>query len=429
MRWKEHVGRPVVSVEEAAAMVQAGDRIAMGLPEAVPFLLALASREELHDVTVMTGVAAPGAVAAALHPGIRVMTAFASPFSRDAIRAGTIEFLPLSFHAGAAYIDRFAPRVGVVVVSEPQPDGTVFPGGVLAYNDAIVRRDRAPGDIVLGVVDPAQPRIPGDAFRVEDFDAFVDLPPATPATQTAMRETSEHAGAIAVHLSELIPDGATIQAGVGGIPDDALSMLTDKRDLGIHTEVLGPGLVSLIQAGVATGVRKSVHRGLATFTICEPSVWSFAHEHRGMQLLGARACLDPRAIAANVALRCVNSAVEIDLLGQVNAEVVRGMQFSGVGGQLDFFRACRLAGDALSILVMESTAASGTASRVVPRLGEGHVVTSSRYDVDVVITEHGIAWLRDRTTRERAKGLIDVAAPAFRGELTEAAARLGLLTR
>lgn len=429
MSWSANVGRPVISVEEAAGFVEDGDRVAIGLPEAVPFLAALAQREDIRDVTIMTGVAAPGAVAASRHPGLRVVTAFASPFSREAISAGDIEFLPLSFHAGAHYIRRFDPRIGVVVVSEPLADGTVHPGGVLAYDDAIVRRRRKPGQVVFALVDPSQPHIPGDSFRVEDFDAFIALPPATAAFQAATRETSGHAGAIAVRLSEFIPDGATVQAGVGGIPDDALSLLTDKRDLGIHTEVFGPGLASLIENGVATGARKPVNAGVAVFTICEPSVWAFANQNPGMRLLGAEACLDPCAIAANTALRCVNSAVEIDLFGQVNAEIVRGKQYSGVGGQLDFFRACRIADDAMSILVMESTAANGSVSRIVPRLADGHVVTSSRYDIDIVITEHGVAWLRDRTTRERAAALIEVAAPEYRGALTEEAGRLGLLRR
>ena len=146
-----------------------------------------------------------------------------------------------------------------------------------------------------------------------------------------------------------------------------------------------------------------------------------------MRILNARECLDPRVIAQNRDLRCVNSAVEVDLAGQVNAEMVQGTQFSGVGGQLDFFRACRLGEDSLSILAIESTAAEGRVSRIVPWIPERHVVTSSRYDVDVVVTEHGVAWLRDRSTRERARGLIEVAAPEHRARLEEEAGRLGLL--
>jgi 4-hydroxybutyrate CoA-transferase len=427
MGWKDFVARPVISSGEAAALVANGDTVAVGLPEPVPFLLALADREELEGVTVMSAVATVGGVALTKHPGVRVITAFASPFSREAVQRGEMEFVPVSFHAGSGFVQRLAPRVAVVLVAEPQPDGAVRPGMAMAFDDALVRRPRADGDMLIGLVDSAQPQIPGEAFSVDDFDAFIELPPAVSAMASATRKTSEHAGIFALHLSELIPDGATLQAGVGGVPDDALSLLVDKKDLGIHTEVLGQGLVHLMKEGIATGARKTIGADVATFTIADPSVMEYLDGNEGAAIAGAASCLDPRTIADNSLLRCVNSAVEIDLLGQVNAEMIKGKQYSGVGGQLDFFRACRLSDDALSILVIESTAAGGQVSRIVPWIGEGALVTSSRYDIDVVITEHGVAWLRDATVRERAAALISVAEPSHRDRLNADATRLGLL--
>ncbi len=428
MGWRERLGDRVISAEQAAALVRDGDGVMLGLPEPVAFLAALAGRPDLRDVAVYSAVANVGAVAAANHPGIRVTTMFSSAVGRPLVNAGTIEFLPLTFHAGAAFVERYAARVSVVVVAPPLADGTVRPGAAMGYDDAIVAGARRRGDLVLGLVIESQPQIPGDAFRIEDFDAFIAVPPDEVAP-AVLRDASEHAPAFAGYLSELIPNGATVQAGIGGVPDPAMGLLLDKRDLGIHTEVLGAGLAGLAAAGVANGSRKSIHKGLTVCTICGPGAVPFAAENPGVRILGARGCLDPRIIAQNSCLRCVNSALEVDLGGQVNAEMMGGAQYAGVGGQLDFFRACRLADDALSILAIESTAAKGTVSRIVPWMREGHVVTSSRYDVDVVITEHGMAWLRDQSTRRRAEGLIGIAHPDFRGWLTEEAGRLGLFGR
>lgn len=407
-------------------MVNDGDRVIVGLPEPSPFLSALAGRAELCDVTVMIAVAGNGGVAAAQHAGIRVLTSFVSPFSRPSVERGEMEFLPLSFHGGISFVERFAADLTVVVVAEPRPDGTVRPGAAMGFDDAAVHAARRRGAPVLALVVESQPQIPGDSFTVDDLDAFIELPADAGGVPAGERLPSELAGVFALHLSEFIPDGATVQAGVGGVPDEAVGLLVDKRDLGIHTEVLGGGLAGLVKAGVATGARKTVYPGLAVCTIADPVASSVAHENPAFAILGARNCLDPRVIAQNRLLRCVNSAVEIDLAGQVNAEMMRGTQYSGVGGQLDFFRGCRLAEDALSILAIESTTSDGTISRIVPWIPPGHVVTSSRYDVDLVITEHGVAWLRDRTVKERARGLIEIAHPKFRAELTEAAGRLGL---
>ena len=427
MSWREFVTQPALTSAEAAELVANGDTVAVGHPEPVPFLLALANRLGLQDVTITLAVAMVGGIALTKHPGVRVLTAFATPYSRDAIQRGEMDFVPLSFHAQAGYVSRLAPRISVVVVAEPQPDGVVRPGSAMAFDDALVRRSKSPGDKVIGLVGPAQPQIPGEAFRVDDFDAFIELAPAEAGTTSATRKHSEHSGLFALFLSELVPDHATVQTGVGGIPDDALSLLVDKKDLGIHTEVLGAGLVHLMKEGVATGAKKSVGRGVATFTLADPSVTEYLNGNDMASIAGASSCLDPRRIAENSLLRCVNSAVEIDLLGQVNAEMIGGRQYSGVGGQIDFFRACRLSEDALSILVLESTAAKGAVSRIVPWIAEGALVTSSRYDIDVVVTEHGIAWLRDATVRERAAALVSIAEPSHRDELNRQATRLGLL--
>ncbi len=426
MSWRERLAARVITVEQAAALVKDGDRVVVGLPEPSPFLSALSQRPELAGVTVMSGVAAAGALRCAA-AGMRVITTFASPVTRSAIAKGEIEFVPVSFHAGAGFVERLAPTVAAVVVAEPQADGTVRPGAALGFDDAVIRATRANGGIAIAVVVETQPQVPGVAFNVDDFDYFVALPTPDGAAPAIMRDTSVYVARFAEILDEFIPDGATLQAGVGGIPDEAVGLLKHKRDLGVHTEVLGPGISGLVAAGVANGSRKTLYPGLAVCTIVGPAALDSANNNPAVLMLSATECLDPRIIAQNRLMRCVNSAVEVDLAGQVNAETVHGAQFSGVGGQLDFFRACRLAEDSLSILVIESTAAGGKVSRIVPWIPERHVVTTSRYDVDLVVTEHGAAWLRDRSTRERARALIEIAAPEHRARLEEEAGRLGLL--
>ncbi len=426
MDWRERFSDRLISLEDAVATVRSGDTVLAGIPEPVPFLLALAGRTDLEDVTVMSAVAAQGTAALAAHPGVRTLTGFANDFSRPFIDDGRIEFIPVTFFGACDYVDRLAARVTVVVVAEPEADGTVTPGMALAYDDAAVRTAREKGDLVYGMVVESQPKIPGEGFRVEDFDGLIPLPTPEGAVNVEERPASEHAGAVAVRLAELVPDGATMQAGVGGLPDEALSLLAGHKDLGVHTEVLGLGLAGLVEQGIATGSRKVLHPGKAVCTIALPGTVTGDHDGR-FAILGAASCLDPRLIAKNPLLRCVNSAMQIDLGGQTNAEMLNGSQYSGVGGQLDFFRACQLTTDSLSILAIESTAAGGAVSRIVPWIPEGNVVTSSRYDIDAVITEHGLAWLRDRSTRERAEGLISVAHPDHREFLTESAGRLGLL--
>jgi 4-hydroxybutyrate CoA-transferase len=234
---------------------------------------------------------------------------------------------------------------------------------------------------------------------------------------------------MAVHLNPLIPDGATLQVGIGSVPDAAVSLLVDKTDLGIHTEVLNEGLIELMEAGVATDARKAFRPGQAVCTICAMSdkIHAFVDRNPRILVMSSREALDPRTIAQNPLVRCINSAFQVDLLGQVNAETIGGFQVAGVGGQLDFFRGAALADDGLSIIVMDSTTSDESRTRIVPAFEPGTVVTSTRYDVDYVVTEHGAARLNGATTRERALGLISVAHPTFRDELQSAAGKLGLI--
>ena len=408
------------TIDDLVATVKSGQRIGLGIPEPTVFLETLAERRDLEDVTVIMGSPGPGAIAAAANPGLRLLTVFVSPLVHDLESEGRIESLPLTFHGLTSFLARWAPDLAVMITAAPEADGTLRPGSTMAHNDSLVASLK-PGGQAWALVDEKQPQVLGDAFTANDFTALVTVPPLPPGSGR-QAEHSPLAEQVAGLLDELVPDGATLEAGVGSLADDALSRLTHKRGLGIHTEVLGPGLLNLVESGAADGAAKPDYSGEAVFTISVQGIASRIANDPAYRILGARSCVDPAVIARNPMMRCFNSAIEVDFGGQANAEVIAGRQYGGVGGQVDFLRACSMVDDALSVMVLESTAASGSISRIVPALPTRHVATATRYDVDAVVTEYGIAWLRDRTLGERARNLAAISHPDFRDEL-EAAAR------
>ena len=418
-----HASRLITSIA-AAAEVRPGDSIMCGLPEPTQFLYDLAARDDLHDVALFMPTPRKGGVAVARHPGIEVRAPFVSQILR---RAGAqSEVVPLRLQDGGGYGRRTAARIRVVQVGIPRLDGTVPAGSVLAGNGGLVHYDRRPDDLVFALVNPVVPMVPGDGFHVDDFDGLIEVPldGAVPVfdERTPPAELDAFVGA----LDDLIPDGSTVQSGVGGLTEVAMSAMTHKRDLGIHTEIMCQGLADLMRSGAANGSRKPQYEGRAVFTISLPETFSYIDRNPMCRMTHGNEALDPSVIAANPSMRCVNGAVEVDLLGQVNAEMIGGHQWSGVGGQLDFLRGCQMSDDALAIHLMPATAAGGAASRIVPRIGE-NAVTATRYDTQAVVTEFGVAWLKDATVRQRAERLIAVAHPDHRAELTDAAQQAKLV--
>jgi acyl-CoA hydrolase len=234
---------------------------------------------------------------------------------------------------------------------------------------------------------------------------------------------------IADLVAERIPDRATIQAGIGAVPNALLAALRDHRDLGVHTELLSDGFVDLIEQGVATGMHKHLVRGKAvtTFALGTQRLYDFIHENPAIELRPVDWVNDPAVIAREPRFVSVNATVEVDLVGQCASETVEGRYWSSSGGQADFARGAMASPDGLAFVVLPSTARNGTVSRIRAVLTPGSVVTTSKNTVDHVVTEHGVAELRGRSIRERAAALIAVAAPQFRDELTYEARRLNYL--
>jgi 4-hydroxybutyrate CoA-transferase len=378
---------------EAAALVEEGGHLASGLIEPTTLLSALAERDV--GGTALIAVMALGGLALARSGRFRIRTGFATPISRALLGQGGCEYLPLTFADAERHMCETPPDCVLVRLAPPDERGACSYGWAAGFTPDLVDLARRRGLPILAEIDPGMPRT--RSGREVPTQAISRACPAEgdPASDAPVAP-SPHAEAIA-------------------------RQRLDASDLGIHTEVFGPGLARLLRKGQASGRRKARDRGTAICTIAsvDPDVRAAIEESDRVEVRSASEVLDPRRIAEHDRLRCINSAIAVDLRGQVNAETFGREQVAGVGGQLDFLRGAGLRGDALRIIALASTT-SGGISRIVAGHPEGSVITATRYDIDAVVTEHGTAWLRDRTDEERARGLIAVAHPDHRAALESA---------
>jgi acyl-CoA hydrolase len=249
---------------------------------------------------------------------------------------------------------------------------------------------------------------------------LVEVPPARPGPVER---------AIAEHVAERIPDGATIQAGIGAIPNALLERLRDHRDLGVHTELLSDGLIDLVDRGVVTGTRKRLRTGkiVGTFALGTGALYRFLDQNPAVDMLPVDYVNDPRIIAQEETFVSINATTEVDLVGQCASETVAGRYWSSSGGQADFARGAMFSPHGQGFVVLPSTAAGGTVSRIRPVLTPGSMVTTIKNTVDQVVTEYGVAPMRGRSISQRARSLIAIAHPRFRDELTAGAKEIGYL--
>ncbi|HET6950360.1 MAG TPA: acetyl-CoA hydrolase/transferase C-terminal domain-containing protein [Acidimicrobiales bacterium] len=250
-----------------------------------------------------------------------------------------------------------------------------------------------------------------------------------PLVEVAPREPDAVEEAIAGHVAERVPDGATLQTGIGGIPNALLARLTDHRDLGIHTELLSDGLIELVERGVITGTRKRLRTGkmVGTFALGSAALYDFLDQNPAVEMLPVDYVNDPRVIGQERCFVSINATTEIDLVGQCASETVAGRYWSSSGGQADFARGAMYSPHGRAFVVLPSTAAHGTTSRIRATLTPGSMVTTTKNTVDQVVTEYGVAELRGRSISQRARALIAIAHPAFRDALTADAKACGHL--
>jgi len=406
-------------------LVESGARVFVHTGAAVPEVLveALADRAEVLRDVVITHLHTEGAapyLRPSLEDRVSVRAMFVGANMRAAVASGQADYLPVflseiprMFRSRAVPLD-----VALVQVSPPDRHGWCTLGVSVDVSRAAADSAR----LLIGQVNPQMPRVHGDGhIHVSRFAALVegDLPLRSPA----LSEIDEVERAIGRHVAELTPDGACLQLGIGSVPDAVLSELTGHARLGIHSETFSDGVRELVEAGVVTGEDKAIDRGdiVAGFVMGSRQLYDFVDDNPAVRLLDVAYVNDPNVIRQNPNVVAINSALEVDLTGQVGADSIGTYQYSGVGGQMDFMRGAALSEGGKPVIALPSTTRSGR-SRIVAELQPGAGVTTTRAHVHYVVTEHGVAQLHGHTLRERADALIGVAHPDHR-EALEAAAR------
>jgi len=423
MNWKDIYKQRLTTAQEAVKRIKSGDRISLSHAVGEPTYLIDAmvdNKEAYRDVEIVHMVpmgrasyAQPG-----MEPYFRHNSVFVGGPTRGTIKAGHGDFTPCYFSQIPNLFTRTLPLdVAVIHVSAPDEHGYCSLGVSVDYSKHAAEQAK----LVIAQVNSRMPRTMGDSFvHVSQMDCIVEHD--APLIELAPPKITEVEKAIGENCAKLIKDGDCLQLGIGAIPDAVLLFLKDKKDLGIHSEMFSDGVVELVEAGVINNKRKNLHNGkmLATFLMGTQRLYDFVDNNPSVAMYPATYTNDPYVAGQNDNLVSINSCVQVDLLGQVCSEMVGTTQISAVGGQVDFVRAAALSKGGRSIIAMSSTVAGGKISKIVPVLDEGAAVTTNRYDVEYVITEYGVANLKYRTVRDRARMLIEIAHPDFRPQLKEA---------
>lgn len=420
------------SAETAVQAVQSGQRIFLTGNCSVPTMLVKALVErarELHDVEILQVLTLGSNEYARpeMEGHLRVNSMFISADVREAINDGRADFTPVFLSEIAGLYHTHLPiDVAFIHVSPPDEHGYCSYGVEVGVTKAAAEAAR----VVIAQVNPNMPRTLGDSFiHVSKIDYAVRVETRLPEIPRAQANPTQEA--IARHVAALIEDGSTLQTGIGGIPDAVLGFLTDRRNLGIHTELFSDGVVELVEAGVITNAAKTLHPGkiIAGFVLGTQRLYDFINDNPVVELHPTEYVNDPFRIAQNDKMVAINSALEVDLTGQVCADSIGHQFYSGVGGQVDFIRGAARSKGGKPIIALSSTAKNDTISRIVWELKPGAGVVTTRNDVHYVATEYGIASLHGRTVRERARSLIDIAHPKFRAELEQKAYEMRYLPR
>lgn len=424
MNWKEVYKQKICTAKEAISNIHSGDRVVVAHACAEPVILTDAMTEAVEkydwkeiEVVHMVAMGKAGYCAPEMSAHFRHNALFVGGSTRKAVEEGRADFTPV-FFSEVPDLLRNDMHVNVVLmqVSAPDEHGYCSLGVSCDYTKAAAEC----ADIRIAQVNANMPRVLGDNFiHISKLDYIV--PEDTDLIELQPPKIGEVQKKIGENIASLVKDGDCLQLGIGAIPDAVLMFLKDKKDLGIHSEMFSDGVVDLIQAGVITNKCKQIDQGqcVATFLMGTRKLYDFVHNNPMVQMKPVDIVNDPRVICQNDNVVSINSCVEVDLMGQVCSESVGLKQISGVGGQVDFVRGANMSKGGRTIMAMPATAAKGTISKIVPLLAEGVAVTTSRCDVDYVVTEYGIAKLHGCTLKERARQLIHIAAPEFRESLKQ----------
>lgn len=419
----------LTTADEAVKHIKSGDHIVVQPGCACPNELIRAMvrrKDELENVTLYH-ILIIGDLPY-LHPGMekhfKHKAFFIGSNARPAIKDGRAEFIPIFLSEVPLLfkLGRINTNVAFINVSPPDEHGFCSYG----VDVGTIKTPAEKSKIIIAQVNKHQPRTLGDCFihinkitHIVEYDEDLnELPQVDPNTTPEELAVFDKIGR---NVADLIEDGSTLQMGIGAIPDSVMKYLFDKKDLGIHTEMFSDGMIDLVEAGVINGEKKTLHKGkvIAGFVLGTKRVFDFIDNNPVIEFHPQEYVNDPYVIAKNYKMVAINSALEVDLTGQVCADSIGTKIYSGIGGQVDFIRGASKSEGGKPIIALPATTKNETISRIVPTLKPGAGVVTSRGDVDYIVTEFGAVNLWGKTIQERAKALISVAHPKFRDELTK----------
>jgi acetyl-CoA hydrolase len=432
VRWLELYRQRVTTAEEAVKVIRSGDHVwihsgCSNPEELISAMVARAGELEGVEVSHILTLGHADYVKPQFAKSFRHRSLFTGANVRDAVNEGRADFVPVHLHQiprliyeGILPID-----VALIHISPPDEHGFCSYGVEVGCTKAAAERAKT----VIALVNKRMPRALGDAFiNVSRLTHVVEVD--RDLLEIAMAaEVSDTSRAVGQNVAALIEDGSTLQLGIGEIPDAVLLYLKEKRNLGIHTELFSDGLVELVEAGVVNNEAKSLHKGktIAAFVLGGKRTFDFLDNNPFVEFHPNDYVNDPFVISQNDKMVAVNSALSVDITGQVCADSIGRDIYSGFGGQVDFIRGAARSKGGKPIIAMPSTARGGKVSRICDALPEGSGVVTTRADVHYVVTEHGVASLFGKSLRDRAEELIAIAHPEFRDELRAAARRRNLL--
>jgi 4-hydroxybutyrate CoA-transferase len=431
MNWMDDYKSKLRSAADAVGLIESGDCVYYGGNAAIPQTLvrALAARrDELHDVqlnhVLLVGddpLSAPG-----MEGHFRHNSLFVGPADRQAVNDGRADYVPIFLHMiPRLFRDKIVPLdVTMVQVSPPDEHGFMSLGVETLASVAACQAAKT----VVVQVNEEMPRVLGDCFlHVNRVSAIVEHTEPLPLLRA--QPATEVEKTIARNVIGLLQTGATVQMGIGGIPDSVYEAMEGNLELGIHTEMMSDGAMRAIERGVVTGTRKTLHPGkvVITFALGSDQLYAFLDNNPLIEAHPVNYVNDPEIVSRNDNMIAVNSAIEVDLTGQVCSDSIGSYIYSGFGGQVDFIRGAARSRGGRPVIALPSSAKGGLMSRIVPYLKEGAGVVTSRADVHYVVTEHGVANLFGKNLRERVEALVLIADPRFQDDLLRAAKERKLL--
>jgi len=425
MSWVDNYKKKLVTAEEAVSAIKSGDRVYISGNAATPYALmhALAKRRDELEEVELVHVLLMGEdplSSPEMEGHFRHNSLFVGPADRKAINEGRADYIPIFLHQIPAlmYSDQMPLNVAILHLSPPDEHGFMSFGVEVLASKAAAEK----AEIVIAQVNDQMPRVLGDSFiHVSRVDKVVEVSEELP--QLERKPFTEVERKIGHYIAELIENGSTLQLGIGGIPDAVLSALKDRRDLGIHTEMVSDGVMEAIDAGVITGAKKTFHpyKVILTFILGSKKLYDFVDNNPVLEAHPTDYTNHPFNVSRNDNMVAINSAIEVDITGQVCSDSVGTYIYSGFGGQVDFIRGAAHSKGGKPIIALPSTAKNDELSRIVPFLKKGAGVVTTRADVKYVVTEYGVAYLHGKNLQERTVALINIAHPKFRPDLIKEA--------